>query len=114
MDKVICLLEVLPSTPEPTDVYMANLLLCSLPKELLRQICSYLPCPSALDFLLVCRTTYRDCDDWTVWREIARRDIARHATLVISDMGARDWWKRYVVAAIKAIRALGDWKVQDL
>jgi hypothetical protein len=93
---------------------MASLSLSSLPRELLRHICGNLPCSSALDFLLVCRSIYRDCNDWTVWREIARQDIESFSGGAIPIVGELDRWKRYVVAATKATSFSGCRSVKDL
>ncbi len=94
---------------------MANSLLVRFPKELLHQICSNLSCPSALDFLLVCRYVKHSCDDWTVWREIARQCIENQVRGInVPNTGTADIWKRYIVAATKATSSQGSWGIEDL
>ncbi|KAF2820197.1 hypothetical protein CC86DRAFT_118258 [Ophiobolus disseminans] len=73
-----------------------------IPAEIYRRICTLLPSRSALDFLLVNHFVYNACDDWTIWREVIRRNgdfvlehLARH-------MGDTRAWKRYVIADSKS------------
>lgn len=86
--------------------------LTRLPREILRRICGYLPCSSALTLLLVCRLLYRDCDDWTVWRDVVRRSLPHPS--YVPTVPADDGWKRYVVAGTKAARTWEPRTVKDL
>jgi hypothetical protein len=93
---------------------MAATSLDGLPKELIRQICSCLPCESALRFTFVCRFIYQACDDWTVWQTVATRSGRWMSSLSIPISGNRNAWKRYVVAAAKAEVNFGNWTLRDL
>jgi hypothetical protein len=90
------------------------MLLVGLPKELIRHICSYLPCESALEFILVCRSTYQACDDWTVWRTVAIRSGGYISPVFIPTIGNQSAWKQYVIAATKAEDCDGHWTTRDL
>ncbi|KAF2647190.1 hypothetical protein K491DRAFT_784873 [Lophiostoma macrostomum CBS 122681] len=90
---------------------MRALSLGRLPTEILRRIGSYMSCPSALTFLLVCRSIYQACDDWTVWRDVVRHS-PHYPSLIFADDA--DEWKRYVVAGTKAACSQGDWDTKDL
>lgn len=79
----------------------ANSLLNRLPVEVTRRIASYLAPQSALSLLLVCRSLYDFCNDWTVWEHI----IQYHGGFLSSLSGNTDtdrtYWKRYAIAAVK-------------
>jgi hypothetical protein len=85
-----------------------------LATEILRHICSSLPCSSALDFLLVCRSAYYACDHWTVWRDVVGNGAQYRAGITIADVNNREAWKRYVVAAAKAERGREAWSNEDI
>jgi hypothetical protein len=93
---------------------MAATSLDGLPKELIRQICSCLPCESALRFTFVCRFIYQACDDWTVWRTVVTRNGRYIGALTTPASGDRDAWKQYVIAAAKAEGNSRNWRLQDL
>ncbi|KAH7070124.1 hypothetical protein FB567DRAFT_220549 [Paraphoma chrysanthemicola] len=85
-----------------------------LPKELLRAISGHLPCQSALDFLLTCRHMYLVCDDWTVWRTLAVRNVLSPHGIGMLSNGKQDGWKRCVIAAAKAARPPVEWALKDM
>jgi F-box domain len=74
-----------------------------LPIETLRRIAGCLPPISALNFLLVCRNINKACNDWTVWRDVVKASLdfsvfESHA----DEMMAKERWKRFAIAMMKA------------
>jgi hypothetical protein len=88
--------------------------LTSLPKELLRQICSHLPCQSAFQLLLVCRFVYQACDDWTVWRAIVTQSGLYPTSLPLLGSNYYAGWKQYAIASAKAENCRGNYTTRDL
>jgi hypothetical protein len=88
--------------------------LINLPNEVLHQIAASLSCQSALDRLLVCRSLYRTCDAWVVWRAVATHSGFYPGTLPALETSHRYGWKRYVVAAAKASKSHRDYSNEDL
>jgi hypothetical protein len=88
--------------------------LTSLPKELLRQICSHLPCQSAFKLLLVCRFLRQTCDDWTVWRAIVTQSALYPSSLPLLGSSYDAGWKQYAMASAKAENRRGNHTTRDL
>jgi hypothetical protein len=94
-----------------------QVLFTRLPKELLRQISSNLPCQSALDLLLVSRYVYLACNDWTVWQAVAAQHLPNlryPGSLAEPNTTSTQGWKRFAIAAAKAERSAGRWTIKDL
>jgi hypothetical protein len=91
--------------------FMGYHTLIDLPTEILRKICGILPCCSALDFPLVCRITYRACDDWTVW--IAVLIHSGNFPNGLPDTKDRGAWKSYTIAARRAMASYEHWTTRD-
>jgi hypothetical protein len=75
-----------------------------LPTELLRRICSLLPCGPAIACLFVCRSLQRACDDWTVWRCVALQHARFPKSMASYCKGKPHAWKQYVIAGARASR----------
>lgn len=84
-----------------------------LPIELLRQICRKLPCQSALNFILTCRSIHHACKDWTVWRAVVTQALPNATHL---DLPTTASWKSYAIAAAKATATTPNrpWTIKDL
>lgn len=93
---------------------MNALSLITLSSEILGHICGYLPCSSALKFILVCRTTYRACNDWSVWRNILAFNTPHYYPFATVDPECRGGWKRCGVALSNASTNQNQWNDTDL
>lgn len=77
---------------------MAEGRLPRLPIELIREICTLLPCSSAVAFSLVNRAIRRGCNHWTVWRKVALNNARCPVDLAMHCKEQRNTWQQYVVA----------------
>lgn len=77
----------------------------SLPREVMRNIASFLPPTSALQLLLVSRLVCQTCDDWTVWRRVVNNDLNDALETTGQAVGSRKIWKKLVIASSEAYRS---------